>query len=85
LLEYERDLDEDIESDLTGQFQKLIRAVLACGRDESGNVDKALAKSDAQVRIIHHPTSRFAASSFPVPQHFTFKIFNLVYLLLLYF
>lgn len=45
---YERDLDEDIESDLTGQFQKLIRAVLACGRDESGNVDKALAKSDAQ-------------------------------------
>ncbi|CAG0914686.1 unnamed protein product [Notodromas monacha] len=44
----ERDLEEDIESELTGEFQRLVRAVLACGRDESGTVDKDLAKSDAQ-------------------------------------
>lgn len=45
---FDRELEADIESDLSGQFQRLIRAVLACGRDESGHVDKNAAKADAQ-------------------------------------
>ncbi|ROT65580.1 Annexin-B12 [Penaeus vannamei] len=45
---YDEDLDEVIQSELSGDFQRLIRGLCAGGRDEEGNVDAANARKDAQ-------------------------------------
>ncbi|XP_037775457.1 annexin-B12-like isoform X1 [Penaeus monodon] len=45
---YDEDLDEVVKSELSGDFQRLIRGLVAGGRDEEDNVDSANARKDAQ-------------------------------------
>ncbi|XP_061118753.1 annexin A4-like [Conger conger] len=44
----ERNLEEDICSDTSGMFQRVLVSLLTAGRDESNKVDQALAVQDAK-------------------------------------
>ncbi|XP_063585713.1 annexin-B12-like [Penaeus indicus] len=45
---YDEDLDEVAKSELSGDFQRLIRGLIAGGRDAEDNIDSANARKDAQ-------------------------------------
>lgn len=47
-LKYGTALDDELEADLSGDFQMLMRSLVAAGRDESETVDSPTAISDAQ-------------------------------------
>ncbi|KAG7476345.1 hypothetical protein MATL_G00081920 [Megalops atlanticus] len=46
--EYEKNLEEDICSDTSGMFQRVLVSLLTAGRDESNRVDEALVTQDAK-------------------------------------
>ncbi|XP_064164342.1 annexin A4-like [Anguilla rostrata] len=46
--DHERNLEDDICSDTSGMFQRVLVSLLTAGRDESGKVDEAMAVQDAK-------------------------------------
>lgn len=46
--DFKRDLEKDLISDTSGDFRRLLVSQVNGHRDESGHVDAALAKAEAQ-------------------------------------
>uniref|UniRef100_A0A8C7S027 Annexin n=1 Tax=Oncorhynchus mykiss TaxID=8022 RepID=A0A8C7S027_ONCMY len=46
--DYEKNLEEDIDGDTSGMFQRVLVSLLTAGRDESNTVDEAQAVKDAK-------------------------------------
>jgi hypothetical protein len=49
--EYGHELEKDIKGELSGDFLRLMRAILAGARDESPIVNPVQAQGDAQVNV----------------------------------
>lgn len=49
---YNKNLEEDIMDDTSGHYQRLLVSLLQANRDESDQVDRHMAKKDAQVMLI---------------------------------
>ena len=48
--EYEKDLEEVIKDETSGDFTKALLAMLSAKKDESAEVDTELARKDAEVK-----------------------------------
>ena len=56
-LEFESDLEEDLKSDTSGYFERLMVSQCQAGRDESTDVDEDQANEDADAIIEVHLTA----------------------------
>lgn len=52
LSEYEQELEDVIKDETSGDFTEALLAMLKANKDESTEVNMALAKKDAEVRIL---------------------------------
>ena len=48
ILEFEKDLEEDIRNDTGGNFERLLVSLVNANRDETDDIDMDLAAEDAQ-------------------------------------
>lgn len=48
-LEYEKEMEEDVAEDLSGDFRSLVVGIINGGRDESEEVDAEKVQEDAKV------------------------------------
>ena len=84
---YKESLDEQFESELSGEFRLLMRSLVAGERDQNQTVDAPKAKTDAQVRRRRKQnlkTHTHTCTLFPFFPCSPLPAFILTFLLLLY-